>query len=65
MGEKWDVSSWDARIGDRARQHHGCFESRIVAERFVATASRDHPDIIYRLEQCRDAELGKTKTANA
>lgn len=65
MGEKWDVSSWDARIGSRTKQHHGCFESRVVAERFVATVSREHPDRTYRLEQCRHSEQAKTKTANA
>jgi hypothetical protein len=65
MGEKWDVSSWDARIGDRAKQHNGCFESRVLAERFVTTASREHPDRTYRLEQCRHSEQTKTKTANA
>jgi len=65
MGEKWDVSSWDAQIGDRAKQYHGCFESKVVAERFVTTASREHPDRIFRLEQCRHSEQGNTKAASA
>ena len=65
MGEKWDVSSWDSRIGDRAKQHHGCFESRVVAERFVTIATREHPDRIFRLEQCRHSEQEKSKSAYA
>ena len=65
MGEKWDVSSWDARIGDRAKRYHGCFESKAVAEGFVTIASQEHPDRIYRLEQCRHSEQGKTKAASA
>ncbi|MGC1626233.1 MAG: hypothetical protein WA735_05170 [Candidatus Acidiferrales bacterium] len=33
MSERWDVSSWDSHIGERAKQFQGCFESKIAADR--------------------------------
>ena len=41
MAEKWDVSSWDSRAGPRAKQFHGCFETRFGADRYIETESRD------------------------
>ena len=39
MSERWDVSSWDSHIGERAKQFQGCFESKIAADRFIVSAS--------------------------
>jgi len=64
MSERWDVSCWDARTGDRSRQFQGCFESKIVADRFVVNDYREHPDRRYQVEQCKHPEHGHRKAAS-
>jgi hypothetical protein len=63
MAEKWDVSSWDSRLGPRAKQFHGCFETKFGADRYIETESRDHPDRTYRLEACQHSEHHKAAGA--
>ncbi|MFZ0523407.1 MAG: hypothetical protein WAL95_20440 [Candidatus Acidiferrales bacterium] len=65
MNERWDVSSWDSHVGERAKQFQGCFESKIAADRFIVSASREHPDKRYRVEQCNHPEHGRSKAASA
>jgi hypothetical protein len=65
MSERWDVSSWDSHIGERAKQFQGCFESKIAADRFIVSASREHPDKRYRVEQCQHPEHSRSKAASA
>jgi hypothetical protein len=65
VNERWDVSSWDSHIGDRAKQFQGCFESKIAADRFIVSASREHPDKRYRVEQCKHPEHSHGKAATA
>jgi hypothetical protein len=64
MSERWDVSSWDARIGDRSKQFQGCFESKIVADRYVVNDYWAHPDRRYQVEQCKHPEHGHHKAAS-
>ena len=63
MAEKWDVSSWDSRVGPRAKQFHGCFETKFGADRFIEAGSREHPDRTYGLEACQHS--GRDKAASA
>jgi hypothetical protein len=65
MAEKWDVSSWDARLGPRAKQFHGCFETRFGADRYIETESREHPDRTYRLEECNHSGHAHSKATGA
>ena len=65
MGEKWDVCSWDWRIGNRGKQHHGCFDTKICAERSIANLSRDHPDRTYQIELCKHSDQAQPKAAGA
>ncbi len=65
MGEKWDVCSWDSRVGNRAKQHHGCVESKMCAERLVLSLAREHPDRTYLIEQCKHSEQAQAKVAGA
>jgi hypothetical protein len=52
MAEKWNVSSWDARLGQRAKQFHGCFETRLGAKRYIEAESLQHLDRTWRLDEC-------------
>jgi hypothetical protein len=65
MGERWDVSTWDSHIGERAKQFQGCFESKIAADRFIVSASRENPDRRYRVEQCKHPEHSRSNAASA
>ncbi len=65
MGEKWDVYSWDSRVGNRAKQHHGCVETKMCAERLVVSLSREHPDRMYQIEQCKHSDRAQAKAAGA
>jgi len=63
MAEKWDVSSWDSRVGPTATQFHGCFDTKFGADRYIEAESREHPDRTYRLEVCQHS--GHDKAASA
>jgi len=65
MGEKWDVCSWGSRLGNRAKQHHGCFDTKICAERLIVNLFRDYPDRGYPIEQCRLPDQAPAKAAGA
>ena len=65
MSERWDVSSWDSHIGERAKQFQGCFESKIAADRFIVSASRENPDKRYRVDQCKHPEHSRSNAASA
>ena len=65
MSERWDVSSWDSHIGERAKQFQGCFESKFAADRFIVSASHKHPDKRSRVEQCEHPEHSRSKAATA
>jgi hypothetical protein len=65
MAEKWDVSSWDSRLGPRAKQFHGCFETRFGADRYIETESREHPDRTHQLEECNHSGHAHSKAGGA
>jgi hypothetical protein len=65
MAAKWDVSSWDTRLGPRAKQSHGCFETRVGADRFIETESREHPDRNHCLEKCNQPGHSYSRASGA
>jgi hypothetical protein len=65
VSEKWDVYSWESRVGHRTRLHHGCFETKFSADRFIANTAREHPDRTYRLERCKHSDQAHAKAAGA
>ena len=65
MGEKWDVYSWDSRVGNRAKRHHGCFDTKMCAERLILNLARDHPDRTYQIEECKHPDQVRAKAAGA
>src|SRR5271156_2830255 len=65
VGEKWDVYSWDSRVGNRAKQHHGCPDIKMCAERLIVSLSREHPDRTYQIEQCKHQDQAQAKAAGA
>jgi hypothetical protein len=65
VGDKWDVFSWDSRVGNRAKQHNGCVKTKMCAERLVVSLSREHPDRTYQIEQCKHSDQAQAKAARA
>ena len=65
MGERWDIWSWDSRVGNRAKRHYGCFATKMCAERLIVNLSRDHPDRTYQIEECKHPDSERAKAAGA
>jgi hypothetical protein len=65
MGKKWDIRSWNSRVGNRAQQYHGCFDTKMCAEPSILSLSREQPDRSYQIEQRKHLGQAQGKAVGA
>jgi hypothetical protein len=56
MPGRWQVFTWLTGSNEAAKSDQGFFETLEAAKKYIKTVAREHPERIYKIEECKYRE---------